>query len=96
MDGFVTKMIVENLSPTTTVESLSQLFSHFGSVRSISLATDVMTGRCGGFGFVRLYEQDAGAALSALDGKSVGGRVLRVTFEQRNGVSRDRRVSTPR
>jgi RNA recognition motif-containing protein len=96
VDGFVTKMIVENLSPTTTVESLSQLFSHFGSVRSISLATDVMTGRCGGFGFVRLHEQDAGAALSALNGKNVGGRVLRVTFEQKNAVSRDRRVSTPR
>ena len=77
-------MIVENLSPTTTVEGLNQLFSAFGEVRSVSLATDVMTGRCGGFGFVHLYEQRAGDALDALDGKNVGGRILRVKMEKRN------------
>ena len=76
-------MVVQNLSPHTTVESLNWLFSDFGAVRSISLATDIMTGRCGGFGFVDLYEQDTGAALYALDGKDLGGRVLRVTIEQK-------------
>jgi hypothetical protein len=40
-----------------------------------------MTGRCGGFGFVNLYEQDDGAALYALDGRRLDGRVLRVTIE---------------
>ena len=76
-------MIVHNLSPHTTVESLNRLFSEFGTVRSVSLATDIMTGRCGGFGFVHLYEQDAGAARHALDGRLLGGRGLRVTFEQK-------------
>ncbi len=79
----MTKMIVHNLSPHTTVESLNRLFSEFGTVRSVSLATDIMTGRCGGFGFVHLYEQDTGAARHALDGRRLGGRVLRVTFEQK-------------
>lgn len=79
----VTKMMVENLSPSTTVDSLHRLFSDFGKVRSISLATDIMTGRCGGFGFVHMYEHDTGAALFALDGKHLGGRILRVTIERK-------------
>ena len=83
MNDCVTKIVVQNLSPHTTVGSLNRLFSDFGAVRSISLATDVMTGRCAGFGFVHLYERDTGAALSALDGKDLDGRVLRVTIEQK-------------
>jgi RNA recognition motif-containing protein len=79
----MTKMMVQNLAPHTTEETLNTLFSEFGTVQSISLATDVMTGRCGGFGFVSLDEQNAGDALYALDGKSLGGRVLRVTFEKK-------------
>jgi RNA recognition motif-containing protein len=79
----MTKMMVQNLSPSTTTESLNKLFAKFGTVHSVSLATDVMTGRCGGFGFVNLYEQDDGAALYALDGRRLDGRVLRVTFESK-------------
>jgi len=79
----MTKMMVQNLSPQTTEETLNTLFSKFGTVQSVSLATDVMTGRCGGFGFVNLDEQNAGDALDALNGKSLGGRVLRVTFEKK-------------
>ena len=76
-------MIVYNLPPHTTVESLNRLFSEVATVRSVTLATDIMTGRCGGFGFVHLYEQDAGAARDALDGRRLGGRVLRVAFEEK-------------
>ena len=83
MNNSVTKMIVRNLSPHTTVESLDRLFTDFGTVRSVSLATDVMTGLCGGFGFVHLYENETGAALSALNGKEFGGSVLRVALEQK-------------
>jgi len=83
MNNFVTKLMVRNLSPGMTVERLDQLFSDFGAVQSINLATDVMTGRCGGFGYVRLYERTAGAALCALNGKDLGGRILRVSIEQR-------------
>jgi RNA recognition motif-containing protein len=79
----MTKMMVSNLSPHTTVHSLNMLFSEYGAVQSVSLATDIMTGQCGGFGFVKLDEDEAGAALYALDGKCLGDRVLRVTFEQK-------------
>ena len=53
------------------------------AVRSAGLATDTMTGRFGGFGFVHLDELEIGAALDALDGSHLGDRVLRVTFEQK-------------
>ena len=79
----MTKMMVQNLSPHTTEESLNSLFEKFGTVQSLTLATDVMTGRCGGIGFVNLDEQDSGAALYALDGKCVSGRVLCVIFEKK-------------
>ena len=79
----MTKMMVHNLSPDTTAASLNGLFSEFGAVRAVSLATDIMTGRCGGFGFVQLDEQETGAALCALNGRCLGGHVIRVTLEQK-------------
>ena len=79
--------MVHNLSSRTTVESLNTLFSEFGAVRSVSLSTDVMTGRCGGFGFVNLDEQQNGAALDALNGRYLGNRALCVTFEQKRDYS---------
>jgi RNA recognition motif-containing protein len=89
-NNFMTKMMVRNLPPHTTVETLNGLFSEFGAVRSVSLATDIMTGRCGSFGFVHLDEQEPGAALLALNGRHIGDHILRVTFEQkRTSVRRD-------
>ena len=78
-----TKMMVQNLSSRMTEERLSQLFSDYGTVKSVCLATDIMTGRCGGFGFVHLDERQPGAALSALNGRCVGDRILLVTFERK-------------
>ncbi len=79
----MTKMMVQNLSSRTTVEGLSSLFSEFGAVRSVSLATDIMTGRCRGFGFVHLDEPQTGVALDALNGRLFGDRVLSVTYEKK-------------
>jgi RNA recognition motif-containing protein len=76
-------MMVQNLPAYTTEESLGRLFSDYGVVRSVNLVTDIMTGRCGGFGYVHLDEQQTGAALKALNGRCIGDRALRVTFEQK-------------
>jgi len=78
-------MVVRNLSPQMTTKTLSKLFSEYGAVRSVRLTTDIMTGRCRGVGFVSLDELETGAALDALDGSSLGGRVLQVTIEKKTG-----------
>ena len=77
------KLFVGSLPPTTTEESLQDLFSQFGTVRSINVASDIFTGRCKGFGFIEMEGHEARAAQAALDGNMVDGgdRSLRVRFE---------------
>jgi RNA recognition motif-containing protein len=76
-------MVVRNLSPEMTAERLSRLFSVHGAVRSVRLATDVMTGRCSGIAYVSLDELRTGAALDALDRSRLGGRLISVTMERK-------------
>jgi len=73
------KLYVGNLSFNTTEESLSQLFAEFGTVGRASVVTDRDTGRSRGFGFVEMSsDQEAKAAISALDGKQFDGRTIQV------------------
>ncbi len=70
---------VGNLSYNTTEKELETLFSQFGEVTSARVITDRDTGRPKGFGFVEMADKAAAeAAISALDGREVGGRDLRV------------------
>lgn len=77
------KLVVRNLSPSMTVQGLTNFFAGHGAVRSVSLATDVMTGSCRGLGFVCIDELQAGAALNALDGSMLCGRIISVTMERK-------------
>ena len=79
----MSKMMIRNLPSNTTVESLNRLFAEFGTVCSVSLSKDIMTGRCRGLGFVHLDEHEVGGALWALNGKCLEGRVLYVAYEQK-------------
>ena len=40
------KMFVGNLPPEASEESVREMFSAFGTVRSISVASDIFTGKC--------------------------------------------------
>jgi RNA recognition motif-containing protein len=71
------KLYVGNLSFNTTEDELRDLFGQHGQVASVSLVTDRETGQPRGFGFVEM-ESGAEAAISALDGKQVGGRTIKV------------------
>ena len=85
-------MFISNLPNDATEESVSELFSEFGTVRSIKLANDIFTGKCRGFGVVELEGPEARAAISGLDGKTMGRDHLRVRFEHaRKGRGRRRR-----
>ncbi|MAG24018.1 RNA-binding protein [Candidatus Pacearchaeota archaeon] len=58
---------------------LNKLFSEFGEVTEAAVVTDKFSGRSRGFGFVTFAnDEDAQKAISAMDGKEVGGRALKV------------------
>lgn len=84
-------MFIGNLPRDASEETVGKLFSEFGTVRSVHLATDVFTRECRGFGFVEMEGHEARAAIAALDGRSYGGKFLRVRFddsERRRGGRR--------
>jgi|SRR6185436_5423791 len=70
------KIYVGNVSFKTTEDELRSLFSQYGEVSSVNVITDRETGRPRGFAFVEMDGADA--AISALDQKEFGGRVLTV------------------
>ena len=77
------KLFVGNLPQDATEESVSKMFSAYGVVRSISIASDIFTGRCKGFGFIEMEGHEARAAQAALDGNMIGSgdRSLKVRFD---------------
>lgn len=73
------KLYVGNLSFQTTQDELEQLFSNYGTVTSAQIIQDRDTGRSKGFGFVEMAsDQEAQAAIDALNGQDFGGRALTV------------------
>lgn len=74
----VKRIYVGNLPFTANEDELRQLFEQHGSVHSVDLIADRETGRPRGFGFVEMEDEQAGAAITALDGTDFGGRSLRV------------------
>jgi RNA recognition motif-containing protein len=73
------KLYVGNLSYGVTDSALEQLFAAHGTVQSAQVIMDRDTGRSKGFGFVEMgSDQEAQAAIAALNGKEVEGRALTV------------------
>jgi len=74
------KIYVGNLSYDVTEEEVRQEFSAFGAVESVDLITDRYSGRPKGFGFVEMPSVSEGqAAITALDGKTLRDRPLKVS-----------------
>jgi RNA recognition motif-containing protein len=73
------KLYVGNLSYTVTDSDLTQMFEAHGTVESAQVILDRDTGRSKGFGFVEMKtDQEAQAAIAALNGQDMGGRTLTV------------------
>ncbi|MGB7084901.1 MAG: RNA-binding protein [Phormidesmis sp.] len=70
---------VGNLSFDATQEDINQVFTEYGSVKSVKVPTDRETGRVRGFAFVEMgSESEEQAAIDALDGAEWMGRTLKV------------------
>jgi RNA recognition motif-containing protein len=73
------KLYVGNLSYNVDSSQLEQLFGQHGQVVSAQVINDRDTGRSKGFGFVEMSsDEEAQAAIAALNGQQHGGRALTV------------------
>jgi hypothetical protein len=69
------KLYVGNLPYSVRDNDLEQAFSQFGSVTSAKVMMERDTGRSKGFGFVEMgSDAEAQAAISGMNGQSLGGR----------------------
>ena len=73
------RLYVGNLAYGVNDGDLQQLFGQHGTVASAQVVMDRDTGRSKGFGFVEMSsDQEAKAAIAALNGAQAGGRSLTV------------------
>lgn len=71
----VRSVFVGNLPYDSTDEFVTKLFEPFGTVHSVHLVGDRVTGRFRGFAFVRFVGQ-VNEAVNALDGRPAGTQRL--------------------
>jgi cold-inducible RNA-binding protein len=73
------KLYVGNLPYEVGETELEALFARAGSVESVTIMRDQMTGRARGFGFVEMStDEEAQAAIRELNETQLGGRSLTV------------------
>ena len=86
-------IFVGGLPYAVSDEGLREAFEAHGEVSSAKVITDRETGRSRGFGFVEMANDDeANAAIEAMNGSDMGGRTLTVNQarprEERGGGGR--------
>lgn len=70
---------IGNLSFDATQQDINEVFTEYGSVKSVKVPTDRETGRVRGFAFVEMgSDSEEQAAIEALDGAEWMGRTLKV------------------
>jgi cold-inducible RNA-binding protein len=73
----MTNIYVGNLPYSTTEAELEEVFGAHGAVGRASVITDRETGRSRGFGFIEMpNDEEASAAIEALNGSDFGDRAL--------------------
>lgn len=78
---------VGNVNYTMTEEDVKRIFEVLGKVDAIKIIRDKKTGKSKGFGFLDMpNKKEAMEAIKTLDGKTVGGRNLRVIRAHTNKV----------
>ncbi|XP_075877309.1 cold inducible RNA binding protein a isoform X5 [Nelusetta ayraudi] len=73
------KLFIGGLSFETNEDSLAAAFGKYGTIEKVDVIRDKETGRSRGFGFVKYNNaEDAKDAMTAMDGKTLDGRSIRV------------------
>ncbi|MBP6868751.1 MAG: RNA-binding protein [Candidatus Pacebacteria bacterium] len=86
------KLYVGGIPYRTTEDEMRTAFEEAGTVTSVSIISDRMTGRSRGFGFVEMADEaQAQAAVDRWDGKEFDGRTLSVSFARPQGDRPPRR-----
>ena len=86
------RIYVGNVNFRTTEEGLRSLFSNYGEVVSVRMITDRDTGRYRGFSFVEMAdEEQANAAVEALNGTELDERPLKVNIAHERQPRNDNR-----
>jgi len=79
------KLLIRNLSRSTTEAEIQELFESYGTVQSCTLVMDKEKGLSKGFGFVEMPKAgEAKAAMKGLNGKDVDGNKIRVKKSESN------------
>jgi RNA recognition motif-containing protein len=74
------KIFVGNFPYNMTESELRSMFEPFGTVESVTVATERDTGRVRGFGFIEMpNDEEAEKAIAALNGKDAGGHTVNVS-----------------
>jgi RNA recognition motif-containing protein len=73
------KLLIRNLSRSTTEEELKVLFEEYGTVQSCDLVLDKTTGGSKGFAFVEMPKPgEAKVAMKSMNNKTVANNIVRV------------------
>lgn len=79
------KLFIGGISYSTNDQSLREAFTNYGEVVEARVILDRETGRSRGFGFITFTSsEEASNAMSAMDGKELHGRVVRVNYATDN------------
>ena len=79
----MTSIFVAKLDFGVTSEQLKSTFEQFGKVLKATVATDRETGKSRGFGFIEMAnEEEAHAAINALDNYTINGRNISVKLAE--------------
>lgn len=88
------KLYIGNLPWSYTSSQLAEAIQQHGDVEVVEVVYDAEQNRSRGFAFITMASiDDARAVITALDGKELGGRVLKVNFPRLS--TRNPRVSRP-
>tara|TARA_B110000467_G_scaffold152792_1_gene162478 strand:- start:19 stop:258 length:240 start_codon:yes stop_codon:yes gene_type:complete len=77
------KLLVRNLSRSTTEQEIRILFSAHGTVKECNLVLDQVSGKSKGFAFVEMpNEKEAKSAISTLHESRIANNRIRVKIAQ--------------